>query len=326
MILRQVVVVPVLAAWIGCSVTGSAGDDDGGDDGGDRPGDDGGPGSGDASGEADSDAAPVDLIACTETASGALALEFTFDAAPNVTGGTIELQTAETWGLTHPAGSGRVGELGVRSELRYGDEEAYGGPRAETAVVGASASRYAVGESFWYGVSVHIPSGWVDDAGVEDILFQWHNIPDYDAGEASKSPNLFLAIKRDELVLRITSDANPVSTPDSPLKEQALLVDGLDYGQATWHDFVFHVVWSYEGATEGLIEAWHKTADQTGYRKVLEKVGPNMHNDELDGYVKWGIYKPAWRTGPTAPGERIVMHDEVRVGQSFGAVEPACPR
>ena len=324
MSLRPLLVVPVLAALFACSVTGTAGDDDDNGDGGDRAGDDGGPGSGDAAGDPDSDAAPVDVIACTETASGALALEFTYDAAPVVTGGTIELQTAETWGLTQPDGSGRVGALGVRSELRYGDTEAYGGPRAETAVVGASASRYAVGESFWYGVSVHIPSGWVDDAGVEDILFQWHNIPD--SGEAPKSPNLFLGIKRTEFVLRITSDATEISTADSVLKEQALLVGGLDYTQSTWHDFVFHVVWSYEGTSEGLIEAWHKTADETGYRKVLAKVGPNMHNDDLDGYVKWGIYKPAWRTGPTAPSARVVMHDEIRVGQSFGAVEPACPR
>jgi hypothetical protein len=318
------VLVSTLALSLGCTITGTAGDDDGSGDGGDRPGADGGTGDGDASGDPDSDAAPVDVIACSETPSGALALEFTYDAAPVVTGGTIELQTAETWGLTQPDGSGRVGALGVRSELRYGDAEAYGGPRAETAVVGASASRYAVGESFFYGFSLHIPAGWVDDAGVEDILFQWHNIPD--SGEAPKSPNLFLGIKRTEFVLRITSDATEISTADSVLKEQALLVGGLDYTQSTWHDFVFHVVWSYEGTTGGLIEAWHKTADETGYRKVLAKVGPNMHNDDLDGYVKWGIYKPAWRTGPTAPSARVVMHDEIRVGQSFGAVEPACPR
>jgi hypothetical protein len=144
-------------------------------------------------------------------------------------------------------------------------------------------------------------------------------------GEAPKSPNVYLAIKRTELVLRITSDATSISTPDTELKEQALLVGDLDYGQGTWHDFVFHVVWSYEGQ-DGLIEAWHKRADHTGYRKVLEKLGPNMHNDVLEGYVKWGIYKPAWRTGPTAPTVRIDMHDEIRVGQSFGAVEPGCSR
>jgi hypothetical protein len=302
--------------------TGNTGDDVGlaGD-----AGASGGDGSGDPLADAGApDAQPPDVIACTATPTGTLALELTYDAPANITGGTLELQGSQTWSLTQPTGSGRIGVRGVRSELRYGDPEAYGGPRAETAVVGASASRYAAGDSFFYGFSVNIPAGWVDDSGNEDILFQWHNIPDFSAGEAAKSPNLFLAIKRDEFVLRITSDANPVSTSTSPLKEQALLVDGLDFTQATWHDFVFHVVWSYQG-TAGLVEVWHKTASATGYRKVLEKVGPNMHNDTLKGYVKWGIYKPSWRTGPTAATARIVMHDEVRVGKSFGIVEPACP-
>lgn len=319
----KVLVLP-LCLSLGCTIPGTVGDDDGS---GDSPSGDGGMAGGDGSAEPGPDGPPAvpDQVACIEPQGGALALEFTYDAPPDVTGGTIELQGSETWSLTQPTGSGRVGERGVRSELRYGDPEAYGGPRAETAVVGNSASRYAAGDSFYYGFSVHVPAGWVDDGGVEDIMFQWHNIPDSDAGEASKSPNLFLGIKNDQFILRITSDANPVSTADSPLKEQALLLGDLDYTQGTWHDFVFHVVWSYEGQ-DGLIEAWHKRADQTGYRKVLEKIGPNMHNDLLKGYVKWGIYKPQWRTGPTAPSVRIDMHDEIRVGQSFGAVEPGCPR
>ncbi len=313
----------ILVSVAGCSVTGSAGGDsgsDGGSSGGD--GDGGGGGAG-GDGAVNADARAPDVEACSQAADGALALEFTYDATPNVTGGTIELQSSETWSLTQPVGSGRIGDRGIRSELRYGDEEAYGGPRAETAVVGASTSRYAAGGDFFYGFSVYVPAGWVDDGGVEDIMFQWHNIPD--SGEPPKSPNMFLGIKRDELILRITSDATEISTADSPLKEQALLVDGLDYTTGTWHDFVFHVVWSYQGF-DGLIEAWHKQADETGYRKVLEKVGPNMHNDDLAGYVKWGIYKPAWRNGPTAPSVRVVGHDEIRVGTSFGAVEPACPR
>ena len=321
--LSHPVLVSTLALSLGCTVPGSGGG--GGDDDGNGA-DDGGTGATDGSGELGVDgppAEPPDVIACSEPQDGALALEFTYDAAPDVTGGTIELQGSETWSLTQPAGSGRIGALGVRSELRYGDPQAYGGPRAETAVVGESASRYSPGDSFYYGFSVFVPAGWIDDGGVEDIMFQWHNIPD--TNEAAKSPNLFLAIKRTEFVLRITSDATPISTPATELKEQALLVPDLHYDQGTWHDFVFHVVWSYQGA-DGLIEAWHKRADQTGYNKVLEKTGPNMHNDTLRGYVKWGIYKPAWRDGPTAPPVRVDMHDEIRVGESFGAVEPGCAR
>lgn len=320
------VLVMAFAFSLGCTVPGTVGGGGGGgdDDDGDGPPGDGGAGEADGAPlGVDGPPAVPDVVACAEPQDGTLALEFTYDTPPDITGGTIELQGSELWSLTSPAGSGRVGSLGVRSELRYTDPQAYGGPRAETAVLGSSASRYAPGDSFYYGFSVYVPAGWADDGGAEDIMFQWHNIPD--TNEAAKSPNLFLAIKRHEFVLRITSDATAISTSTSELKEQALLVGDLDYTQSTWHDFVFHVVWSYQG-TDGLIEAWHKRADQTGYRKLLEKTGPNMHNDVAKGYVKWGIYKPQWRTGPTVPSVRVDMHDEIRVGQSFGAVEPGCPR
>lgn len=308
----RTVAVMVLGFMLGCSSSGEVGGEGTSADGGATDGGGGGT----------ADAAP-EVAACSEPQQGPLALEFTYDAPPDVTGGTIELQGAEIWSLTEPDGSGRVGAHGVRSELRYGDTEAYGGARAETAVVGGSTSRYATGDSVFYGFSVHLPAGWVDDGSVEDILFEWHDISD--EGEAGKAPNLVLTVVGDDFHARITSDASATSTPDTETVEEAVLVDGLETTQGTWYDFVFHVVWSYEGQ-DGLIEAWHKRADANSYRKVLEKRGPNQHNDELEGYVKWGINKPAWKSGPTAASVRVLMHDEIRVGESFGAVEPACTR
>jgi hypothetical protein len=312
----KAMLVMVLASWSGCT---SGGDDGGGRGGGDPASADGGAIPGDAG---DADAAPA-MMACSEPQDGVLALELTYDATPNVTGGTIELQGSETWSLTQPDGSGRVGAHGVRSELRYGDTEAYGGARAETAIVGSSASRYAPGEEFYYGFSVYIPAGWIDDGSADDILFEWHDIAD--VGETGKAPNLVLAIKNDAFVARVVSDGNAMSTPATELKEEMILLGGLDTSQGTWHDFVFHVVWAYEGRG-GLVEAWHKLAADTSYQKLLERAGPNEHNDELEGYVKWGINKPSWLTGPTTADVRVVMHDEIRVGPSFGAVEPGCPR
>lgn len=307
---RTMLVMAVVSV-LGCSSKGEVGGDQASADGGTTDG-----------GIPPADAAP-EVAACSEPQEGQLALEFTYDGPADVTGGTVELQGSETWSLTEPDGSGRVGAHGVRSELRYGDAEAYGGARAETAVVGGSASRYAPGDSVFYGFSVHLPAGWVDDGSVEDILFEWHDISD--VGEAGKAPNLVLAVEGDEFHARITSDATAMSTPDTELVEEEVLTGGLETTQGTWYDFVFHVVWSYEGQ-DGLIEAWHKRADEESYRKVLEKRGPNQHNDELEGYVKWGINKPAWKSGPTAAAVRVLMHDEIRVGESFGAVEPACTR
>lgn len=265
-----------------------------------------------------------DVMACTGPAPSGLALRYTYDQAPNLSGGTLEQQGSETWSLT-TIPSARFGTTAGRSELRYGDEEAYGGPRAELAVVGNSNSRYEAGSEAYYGFSVRLMPNWVNDGAIEDIMFQWHSAPDTSLGEQSHSPNVYLGIKRDEWILRITSDSNAVSTNDSVLKEQVVLVADLDYSQTPWHDFVFHIRWANTGTT-GLIEVWHKLADEPGYTKVLTKTGPNMHNDLTDGFVKWGIYKPAWRSAATAASKRIVDHDEVRVGPSFGFVEPGCQR
>lgn len=261
------------------------------------------------------------IEACSLPRDPAPVLEFTYDAEPVVGGGRIEDQGAEAWSLHVSDDVARQGTSSVRSELRYGDAEAFGGPRAETAVV-RGASDYAAGTEFHYGFSVYLAAGWLDDGDVEDIVFQWHAPPDSELGERPKSPNLFLAVKNGQFVLRITSDAALVSSDASPLREQAVLVDALDTTGGTWHDFVFHVSWSYDA--DGWIEAWHKTASESTYRQVLGKAGPNLHNDTNRGYVKWGIYKPAWRGGASAVPARVLHHDEIRVGASFGAVEPGC--
>ena len=243
-----------------------------------------------------------------------LDLEVVYELAAVLAGGRFEIQEAraaavETIGTTNKL---------VRSIVQFGDN-AFGGPRAETAVVGNGASRYAAGQARFYGFRVLIPAGWVNDGINEDIVFQWHNIPD--TGEASKSPNLFLAVKRNELVLRITSDAQRISTATSPVKSQILLVGNLDLAHSIWHDFVFEVTWSYQ-AGAGRVRVWHKTSTQASYALVANRAGPNMHNDVQKGYVKWGIYKPSWRNGVTAVNRREVRHDNIRVGRSFTAVRP----
>lgn len=58
---------------------------------------------------------------------------------------------------------------------------------------------------------------------------------------------------------------------------------------------------------------------------MLSATGPNTFNDDATtmGYLKWGIYKPAWNGGPTDVDARWIVHDNIAVGGSFGAVDPA---
>src|SRR3712207_9033958 len=51
--------------------------------------------------------------------------------------------------------------------------------------------------------------------------------------------------------------------------------------------------------------------------KVLEYRGPNVYNDALGPFVKFGIYKPAWAQPTNSPiTERTLLIDEVRVGDA----------
>ena len=120
-------------------------------------------------------------------------------------------------------------------------------------------------------------------------------------------------------VLRITSDQNLVSTDDSPLREQIKLVDI----QPGWHDFVFKIKWSY--FEDGRIEVWYKKKSVLEYSYIVDKHGPNMHNDKKRGYIKWGIYKPAWLNGSTATYRRVVFHDNVIIGNNFTDIVPDFP-
>lgn len=62
-------------------------------------------------------------------------------------------------------------------------------------------------------------------------------------------------------------------------------------------------------------------------RQYASRSGPNSLNDDdtTFGYLKWGIYKPAWSSGPTNVPSRSVFHDNVAVGASFGEVDPSVP-
>lgn len=275
----------------------------------------------DASADA-ADAAPtIDRAACTGVAAGALALELTYDQAPNLAGGNLDKQ-GKTGAFLDTAENPRAGAISGRSELRFDDPVLFQGKRAEYSVDGNGASRYRAGDDVFYGFSLMLPAGWVDDGQFPDEVFKWHNLRD--DGEQDKAPNMILTVRGRELVAQITSDATAISTAVSAQKEQVVLVPNLEFAATTWHDFVFHVVWGFEQT--GLIEVWHKHKDDAGWIKVLSKNGPNLHNDTQAGYLKWGISKPIWLTQQTAVNARIVQHDEVRVGADFASVEPGCAR
>ncbi|MFB4274373.1 heparin lyase I family protein [Nonomuraea sp. MTCD27] len=120
--------------------------------------------------------------------------------------------------------------------------------------------------------------------------------------------------------LRVNSDGRACSTPSSISKTS---FDLAEVRPGQWHDFVFEFNWSH--GTDGTIDGWHQTHKSPGWRKVVGATGANTFNDDASthGYLKWGIYKPAWNSGPTAVASRTLLHDNIAVGRSFSEVDPA---
>lgn len=212
----------------------------------------------------------------------------------------------------------RTGGSAVRSHLRYGDPMVKGGTRAESHTIKMPETLFGSGTTAYYGFSVYVPSTWQTDTR-EDIVFQWHNWPD--SCEASKVPSAFLSIQPSgKWRLRVNSDANACSTADSIVKTSADLAD-VKTGQ--WNDFVFRFAWNH--GDDGEIEAWHQSSKNLGWKNVLPtRKGANTFNDVGPrGYLKWGIYKPAWNDAPTNVDSRVLVHDNIAVGSSFAAVDPS---
>jgi hypothetical protein len=180
-----------------------------------------------------------------------------------------------------------------------------------------SPTYFKPGDTFYYGFSIYITSTWEVDSR-EDILFQWHNWGD--TCDVTRPPSASLQVMNSgQWRLRVTSDANPCSTDESLTRVHYDLAEATP-GQ--WHDFVFKMAWEYNNS--GAIEAWHQTHGAPGWVKVLNVAGPNTYNDgaSAQGYLKWGIYKPAWNDGPTDVSERVVFHDNVAVGATFTDANP----
>ncbi|MEO3883961.1 polysaccharide lyase [Nonomuraea sp. B5E05] len=212
----------------------------------------------------------------------------------------------------------RTGKYAIRSILKYGDAAVAGGTRAESHSMKVEDSHFRSGKTVYYGFSIYLASSWQSDSR-EDILFQWK--PWRDTCEADKAPSAFLTVQPSgKWRLRVNSDGNACSTAASVKK---VSFDLAEVRPGQWHDFVFKFTWSH--GSQGAIDGWHQTHKSPGWRKVVTATGPNTFNDDAttQGYLKWGIYKPAWNSGPTDVTSRTVFHDNIAVGRSFAEVDPA---
>lgn len=180
----------------------------------------------------------------------------------------------------------------------------------------------SIGEHFWYGFSIFLPSSYVASP-VWEIVAQWHDTPDsWTVGR--KNPPLTISTTRGGEGGRWTIhdlwDAEPVAADGSFKIDGNKTWDLGPYETNKWTDWVVHVKWSY--GSDGILEVWKNGA------KVVDYVGPNCYNDKTGPYFKMGIYK-GWgdRINPAdTVSERTVYHDDLRIARgpsaTFSDVSP----
>jgi hypothetical protein len=183
-----------------------------------------------------------------------------------------------------------------------------------------------IGDELWYGFSIYLPEDF-QFSDVWEIWAQWHDVPIDWEELRRKNPPLALSVKGGRYELYNIWDADRVE----PVNQ--FEIDGgnwYDLGVpkiGEWTDWVFHIKWSYE--SDGILEVW-----QDG-KLVVKKYGPNTYNDLRGPYFKLGIYK-GWRDQSVADAvsERVVYHDELRIGGADasyadvapGSLPPKAPR
>ncbi|MEV0620294.1 polysaccharide lyase [Nonomuraea sp. NPDC050404] len=261
--------------------------------------------------------AMLSMLSAAQPATAAGTLRFTYEDGRISSGTALEVNKCcgHSLGIKSLA---RTGKYAVMSQVRYGDPAVEGGVRAESHTLRNTASHFRSGSTAYYGFSIYIPSTWQKDSR-EDIVFQWK--PWRDTCEAQKWPSAFLTVQpTGKFQLRVNSDAGRCSTAESLKKDS---YDLTDVQPGRWHDFVFRIRWSH--GDDGAITGWHQTHKTPGWKRVVSATGANTFNDDATtkGYLKWGLYKPAWNTAPTLVQERVIFHDNVAVGASFNAVNPA---
>ena len=192
-------------------------------------------------------------------------------------------------------------------------------PKARTELVGGFGN-LEFGSEYWVGFAIYLSNDWKVDTSraSADTVWNIHGVPDKILGESYRNAPFSLRVKGDSWFFRNAWCATKVCKEN---KSTALTIGKWKSGR--WTEFVLHFKLSYK--TDGFIELWKDG------ESVVKLKGPNTYNDAKAPYMKFGIYKSAWRhsTGAKASGfsSRRLYFDNVVLGdkyETYKSVSPDC--
>ena len=177
-----------------------------------------------------------------------------------------------------------------------------------------------IGKEYWYGFSTYVPRDWVIDDQT-DIIAQFHGTPD--EGEAWFVPNLGLHITENHYEINRFWDSKPITIWKDREGEDHYQFGNLMADMGKWVDWVFDIKWDYRKDGVGFTRIWKNGV------LIFDKTGPNCTNDDLGPFLRFGLYKWDWKhpekEKPSNTTNRVIYHDEFRIGNSNSSYEEVAP-
>lgn len=170
----------------------------------------------------------------------------------------------------HPVRSGQkafhhvVNRCGERSEFRM--------------------KKTKIGETYWYGWSMYIPSDWGNSDPGFDILSQWATYPTKRNGKFSCGANgSYITRNGNNVVFKFQHKGD-----DEDIQCDRYNLAKISDIRGKWMDFVMQVKWT--GNKDGFLKLWTRTGDGE-YSQEVDYQGRTYWNDEGEGpNFKMGLY------------------------------------
>lgn len=196
-----------------------------------------------------------------------------------------------------------LGRCVARFEVRKNEfaleEDRTNGPHGSNRAELKEQFTASTGQSYRYSFSSFIPT----DFPIQDnrlVIAQWRATDDPEEEGAARSP--LLAVRYQDGTLRVTLRHSAERIQKENDGKQVILYEQKNFPKGIWHDFVFHVKWSYQ--SDGFVQGW------IDGRLVINYRGPVGYNDQEGPKFKFGLYRD------NVPETYVIFHDSYRRGEA----------
>ncbi|HEY0833633.1 MAG TPA: heparin lyase I family protein, partial [Azospirillum sp.] len=169
-----------------------------------------------------------------------------------------------------------------------------------------------MGQEYWYGVRLFLPSAWTEVDSADSVLVEFHGYP------AVGAPVAALATRKDGAaqVFALTVRWNGFDDGRNGAQDSRTYTLGdITPWLGSWVTWVFHVRWGYAESQSPLFELYRNGG------RLVEHTLPNCYKDTFGPYVRFGLHKGEWATATdTGPNSRTLFIDNLAIADATGTL------